>query len=150
MGRLSGGIMPRLFSAADRCIAEESLEVVGLLDRRKDVLAELSGGQQRRLLIARALACKPSMLILDEPTANLDKKIESELFQLLKKLNERLTVLMVSHDPTFVSDFVEEVVCVNRSVALHPTAAMDRHLLHELYDLPMKLVRHDLGHDEDR
>ena len=121
MGRLSGGIMPRLFSAGDRKIAEESLEMVGLLDRRKDALAELSGGQQRRLLIARALACRPHMLILDEPTANLDKKIESELFQLLKSLNERLTVLMVSHDPTFVSDFVEEVVCVNRSVAIHPT-----------------------------
>ena len=149
MGRLKGGILPRLFTSQDRRIAEEALEQVGLLDRRRLSLNELSGGLQRRLLIARALSSQPDLLILDEPTANLDKKIETDLFQLLRRLNERLTVLMISHDPTFVSDFVENVVCVNRHVAIHPTATMDRKLLHELYDLPMKMVRHDLGHHEE-
>lgn len=149
MGRLHGGVAPLFLGAEHRRIALEALDMVGLKDKRRHALSELSGGQQRRLLIARALASQPELLILDEPTANLDKQIEGELFELLKQLNERLTILMVSHDPTFVSDFVDDVVCVNRHVALHPTSKMDRRMIHELYDLPMKVVRHDLGHDHD-
>ncbi|MBU0984844.1 MAG: ABC transporter, partial [candidate division Zixibacteria bacterium] len=84
------------------------------------------------------------LLVLDEPTANLDRPSEEDLFALLKELNERHTIVLVSHDPTFVSDFVERVVCVNRTVALHPTADMNRESTRDLFGMSVRMVRHDL------
>jgi zinc transport system ATP-binding protein len=119
------------------------LELTGLAAMSNRPLGELSGGQHRRLLIARALACEPEILLLDEPTANLDRRVERELYELLRRLNEHLTIVMVSHDPAFVSDFVEQVVCVNRTVAVHPTSEMERLGMEEIFGPEIRLVRHD-------
>ena len=142
MGRLGNAASPGSYSSPDRVIAREALELVGLESMASVPLRELSGGQQRRLLIARALTCRPDLLVLDEPTANLDRKVERELFDLLKLLNEQLTIVMVSHDPAFVSDFVEQVVCVNRTVAVHPTTDRHQEFIDELYR-GIRMVRHD-------
>jgi zinc transport system ATP-binding protein len=150
MGRLSGGARPGGYSAEDREAARSALDMVDLAIMAPRSLHELSGGQQRRLLIARALACEPDLLILDEPTANLDRAMEAELFDLLRDLNKRMTVLMVSHDPAFVSDFVEHVVCVNRVVSVHPTASLDQKFIAELYGAPVRLVRHDLHNQKNQ
>jgi len=148
MGRITGGFKPGWFSFKDKKAALEALEMVSLREQIHMPMAELSGGQQRRLLIARALAGKTELLLLDEPTANLDRKVEKELFDLLRLLNKQLTIVMVSHDPAFVSDFVEQVVCVNRTVAVHPTTVMGREFIDELYGTKMRLVRHDKHSDE--
>ncbi|MFH2057266.1 MAG: ABC transporter ATP-binding protein [bacterium] len=155
MGRLGCARRFGPYRRRDREIALEALQQVGLLELSRRPLRELSGGQLRRLLIARALAAEPELLILDEPTANLDRKVERELFELLHQLNEQLTIILVSHDPAFVSDFVEEVVCVNHHVSIHPTSAMEGELVDELYGRQVRLVRHDQhqadteGHDHD-
>lgn len=143
MGRLNSGVRPGGYTADDRRAALEALRAVSLdslADRR---LGELSGGQQRRLLIARALACDPDLLVLDEPTANLDRIVERELFDILRKLSEQMTVIMVSHDPAFVSDFVKSVVCVNKTVSEHPTTRFDSEFMYDLYRGDMRIVRHD-------
>jgi zinc transport system ATP-binding protein len=147
MGRLSPGMRPGAYSQADRDAALEALKSVGMDGLKERRLDELSGGQRQRLFIARALAAEPELLILDEPTASLDKQIEGELLTLLRALNQRLTIVMVSHDPTIVSEFVEKVVCVNRTLAVHPTGQLDHHLVQELYATPRRIVRHDL-HEE--
>ncbi len=146
MGSLPSGIKPGPYSSENRRAALAALEGVGLGDQAGRTLGELSGGQQRRLLIARALAGNPELLMLDEPTANLDQQIEKELYDLLRRLSQRLTIIMVSHDPAFVSEFVHQVVCVNHTVAIHPTSDMERSSMQEIYGMPMRLVRHDL-HD---
>jgi zinc transport system ATP-binding protein len=150
MGRLNKGMAPGMYSADDKHIVRQALELVGMESVAETPLRDLSGGQQRRLLIARALACQPDMLLLDEPTANLDRNAERELFRILKKLNQRLTVMMISHDPAFVSDFVEQVVCVNRTVVVHPTTDRDREFIGELYGDRLRMVRHDKHAEEDR
>lgn len=143
MGRLGNGVRWGPHRSQDKEAVAQALREVGLWEKRGHSFSTLSGGQQRRLLIARALACEPDLLLLDEPTANLDIAVEQELFELLRKLNQRLTIVMVSHDPAFVSQFVERVVCVNRKVAVHPTSEMEEEIMNELYGRQVRMVRHD-------
>jgi zinc transport system ATP-binding protein len=144
MGRLGSRFRVGRYSSEDREAASRALKEVELLEYRDAPIASLSGGQQRRLLIARALAVEPELLILDEPMANLDVRAERELKRLLRRLNEHLTILMVSHDPALVADHVERVVCVKRHVHVHPTSKLDSDFIKELYDAPVRVVRHDV------
>jgi len=114
----------------------------------------LSGGQRQRVLIARSLVSQPEILLLDEPTANVDIAVETKLIEILQRLNERLTILMVSHDVGFISTVVDTVVCVSREVVVHPTSELTGDLIQELYGADVKMVRHDhrcsaQGHSHD-
>ncbi len=142
MGRL-GSLRTGPYRNSDREAALEALEEVGLTDLRSRPFADLSGGQRQRVLIARALAAKPELLLLDEPTANVDRAAETKLYELLRMLNRRLTILMASHDVGFVTKFVKQCLCVNRNVILHPTAKLDGGIIAELYGSEMAVVRHD-------
>jgi len=149
MGRLGNGRTFGPFRKSDRLAAIEVLDKVGLAEFADRHFATLSGGQQRRLLIARALASNPKLLLLDEPTANLDLLVVKELYELLHRLNRQFTVVMVSHDPAFVSHSVKNVICVNRRVAIHPTTEVDDEILSELYHGQVRLVRHGHSNDEE-
>jgi len=135
--RLLGGTRRADRELARRVMAET--EVSDLAGRR---LATLSGGQLQRVLLARALACDPRILILDEPTANIDMRIESDIFDLLKRLNERMTILVVSHDVGFISGYVDRVACVNRTLVCHHTAAIDGEMIQDLYESHVRMVDH--------
>ena len=80
-----------------------ALDKVGLLNREKSMPISLSGGEQQRLAIARAIACRPSILLADEPTGNLDKKNSDLVFDIFNKLTEenKQTLLIVTHDTDF-------------------------------------------------
>jgi zinc transport system ATP-binding protein len=143
MGRLGLGRGFGPFTRADHQAAEDALREVGLLELKSRPFAQLSGGQRQRLLIARALACGPDLLLLDEPTSNLDILVQGDFHELLRDLNQRLTVLLVSHDIGFVSRFVRTVVCVNRDVRVHPTAELTAEAMSEMYGREMQTVQHD-------
>ena len=143
MGRLGPGRPRGLFGRDDKEAARRALAEVGLEEMGRRPFAALSSGQKQRVLIARALACAPRLLLLDEPTANLDLHVEGELYELLRELNRRLTVVLVSHDLGFVSRYVRTVVCVKRHVAVHPTSEITGDIIRDMYGGDVRVVRHD-------
>jgi len=143
MGRLGRTPGVGRWRSDDREQARSALAEVGLADHEGRHFASLSGGQKQRVLIARALAGEPDLLLLDEPTAGLDAHVEEGFYQLLRELNNRLTIALVSHDLGFVSGFVKSVVCVGRDVVVHPTSQITGAVIADLYGTDMRLVRHD-------
>jgi zinc transport system ATP-binding protein len=146
MGRLKSGGIRGLFgwpNDEDRDAALEALQRVGMEDFARRPFSSLSGGQRQRALIARALASRPDLLLLDEPTSNVDTLVEAKLLDLLQELNDRMTILMVTHDLGFVSEMVEKVVCVNRRVAVHATKDISGEMIHDIYGGHVRMVHHD-------
>ena len=140
-GRLLGG-----YRREDREMARwvmTQTEIVDLAPRR---IATLSGGQLQRVLVARALACEPQILILDEPTANIDMRVESDIFDLLRVLNQHMTILVVSHDVAFISAYVRRVACVNRTLLCHATESIDGQVIQDLYGGEVRHVAHVHAH----
>jgi zinc transport system ATP-binding protein len=146
MGRLDRAAPLGPFRQADRKLALEALREVELGDLHRRPFAALSGGQRQRVLIARALACRPEVMLLDEPTANLDMQVEEQLYGLLRQLSRRMTILLVSHDVGFVSQFVERVICVNRRVEIHPTGEITGEVIRRLYGHDVRMVHHAHAH----
>jgi len=142
MGRLGRGITFGSYSSADRQAALDALAQAGLEEAGSKAFSDLSGGQRQRVLLARALVTDPDMLVLDEPAAGLDQRVEKDFFDLLKELNQRLTVILVSHDLGFVATFVRTVICVHRRVDVHPTAELDGRRVSEIYGGDVRMVHH--------
>ena len=114
--------------------AEEAMEQSGITDLAARSWKALSGGQRRRVLTARALAAQPDLLILDEPTANMDAESEARLFETLGTLNSAnsTTILIVTHDMDFVSALTGRVLCLadnehNYKIVQHRTEAAGIH-----------------------
>jgi len=150
MGRLRASRPFGPFTAADRSAALGVLRRAGLEGFHRRPFSALSGGERQRVLVARAMASSPRLLLLDEPAAGLDQRVEQDFFELLRELNREITIVLVSHDLGFVSHWVRTVVCVNRKVVVHPTSAVTGKVIADIYSGDVQMVRHDhsLGHSE--
>lgn len=132
----------------DREIARRTLLEVEAGDLESAPIGSLSGGQLQRVLLARALVGEPELLILDEPTANIDQRLEGEIFELLARLNTNLTIVVVSHDIGFISSYVSRVACLNRTLICHQTESIDGEMINTLYGEPVRMITHDHGTDD--
>ncbi len=148
MGRLGTGTLMGRYTRPDRQAAEEALRAVDLYEVRNRPFADLSGGQTQRVLIARSLVSHPQLLLLDEPTANVDVAAENELYEFLTQLNKSMTIVLVTHDLGFVSRHVKSVACVNRRLLCHPTCDITGDMINEIYGTNVQMIRHD--HDMSR
>lgn len=136
------GLMKR-YSTADRKRAMQLLEMAGIADIAERQISEISGGQMQRALLCRAVILEPKLLILDEPTNFVDNQFENELYTLLRRLNERMAIVMVSHDLGTITSVVKSIVCVNRTVHRHDSNIITAEQL-ENYHCPIQIISH--GH----
>ena len=134
------GLMKR-YSTADRKRAMQLLEMAGIADIAERQISEISGGQMQRALLCRAVILEPKLLILDEPTNFVDNQFENELYTLLRRLNERMAIVMVSHDLGTITSVVKSIVCVNRTVHRHNSNIITAEQL-ENYHCPIQIISH--------
>jgi len=108
---------------------------------------QLSGGQQQRVRLARALVCKPKLLLLDEPAAALDSKQQQKLYTLLRQLcdTQGVAIMMVEHDITAITGHVDSVACLNRSIHHHAMKGeqIPEDVWHQMYGQHMHVIAHD-------
>jgi zinc transport system ATP-binding protein len=142
MGRLGKTQALGGYRATDRRVAQQAMAQARVLEFRDRRLATLSGGQLQRVMIARALACEPEILVLDEPTANIDLRGEQDIFDLLGQLDGQPTILVVSHDIGFISQYVTRVACLNRTLVCHGTDAINGEIINKLYGSAVRMIHH--------
>jgi len=134
------GVLAKM-SSADRERARVVMDELGLEKIKNSPLAELSGGQLQRVFLGRAVIGSPRLLLLDEPDNFVDATFENDFYTKLHELNERMAILMVSHDVGTISSHVKSFACVNRRLHYHPSPEITNEQL-SAYDCPIQLVTH--------
>jgi zinc transport system ATP-binding protein len=147
MGKLRGKLdIFHRYSNEEKDAVLSILNELAIFDIKDRQIGELSGGQLQKVLIARALAVEPKIILLDEPTASLDANSSSQIYFLLKKLNEEITVLVVTHDMSAVSSYFENIACLNRKLYYHGSTEITQGIVDEVYGCPIDLIAHGVPH----
>lgn len=142
-GLMSSKSLIRQFRKGDKEKVSEVLDLMGILHLANKNVGDLSGGQMQRVLLGRAIVSEPQLLILDEPNTFVDNRFEHDLYELLRKLNNRMAILMVSHDVGTITSYVKTIACVNRNLHYHQSNIITQSQL-EAYNCPIQLITH--GH----
>lgn len=152
MGRMRGrGWRRRVrLAAADREAVEENLARVGIEALADRPIGHLSGGEQRRVVLAQALCASTRLLILDEPTVGLDLPAEQSFYRLCRRLQAELglAVIAVSHDLVALAGEADRLLCINRRMHVHghPEEVVHSHALKEAYACEFDFLRGELDH----
>ena len=148
LGRAGAGPLAGLgrLRPADRDAVEQALARVELLDRADRPVGRLSGGEQRRVLLAQALCASARLLVLDEPTIGLDLPAEQSFYALLRRLDR--TVIAVSHDLLALASAADELICINRTMHVHgnPDDVVHSHALREAYHCEFDFLAGEIAH----
>jgi zinc transport system ATP-binding protein len=143
MGRLSSKKLMQRYDRDDRQKASEALDITGISALRNRRIGALSGGELQRVLIARALAGEPELLLLDEPTASVDPEMKTTIYDLLDKLREQHTIVLVTHDTGTIGRHVSRIACLNCTLDMHEKGStLGRKTLDSLYRYPVDVVEH--------
>lgn len=146
-GCLKKGLSPfHQFSSKDKKEVYSLLEKVGIASLANRQISELSGGEFQKMLIARALATKPKLLLLDEPTASVDAVSREQIYSLLLELNKNMTIIHVTHDLLAISSQVHSLACLNRNLIYHGKPELTQNIVNNLYDCSVDLIPHGVPH----
>lgn len=146
-GRLKQGLSPFFrYSPEDKKSAYALLEKVGIASLANRQISELSGGEFQKMLIARALAINPRLLLLDEPTASVDAASRDQIYGLLAELNKNMTIILVTHDLLAVSSQVNRLACLNGQLVYHGELELTEKVVNNLYGCPVDLIAHGVPH----
>ncbi|MFW6025421.1 MAG: metal ABC transporter ATP-binding protein [Candidatus Woesearchaeota archaeon] len=109
-----GNKLIKKFNEEDKKAVKESMKRLKIWNLKDKTLNELSGGEKQRVFVARAISNNPEILLLDEPASNLDIHIQNDLYEMLKKLNKEIAIMIVEHNLNIVSKYAKEIVCINK------------------------------------
>lgn len=129
------------YSTQDKQRVQQLLDQIGVGQLGNRIIGDLSGGELQRVLLCRALISDPKLLILDEPTTFVDNRFEKELYSLLSELNQRMAIIMVSHDLGTISQYVKSIACINRCFHYHQSNVITNEQLSS-YDCPLQIITH--------
>ena len=146
MGRLGQVGIFRRYSVEDKRSVQSALETVAILHLKDRQIGSLSGGEQQRVAIARALVAEPKLLLLDEPTASVDPAMQTEFYELLKGLKQRMAIVLVTHDISAVSIYVDKIACLNRQLFYHGSKEIAPEELAAAYKCPVQMIAHGVPH----
>lgn len=133
-------------SRDDKMRTASVMDELGLTPIAGQALNELSGGQLQRVYLARAVTGSPRLLLLDEPATFVDSSFEADFYDRLRVLNERMAIMMVSHDVGTISTWVKSFACINGGLNYHPHSKITEEDL-RIYGCPIQLVTHgDVPH----
>jgi zinc transport system ATP-binding protein len=121
---------------------KETLIEMGIEEIASKPIGELSGGQLQRTLLARAVINKPELLILDEPNSYVDKRFETHFYKLLQTINEKTSVILVSHDIGTVLSTVKNIACVNETLHYHSASDVDSEWIEAHLGCPFDMIGH--------
>ncbi|MCB2220541.1 MAG: metal ABC transporter ATP-binding protein [Bacteroidetes bacterium] len=122
-------------------LAAQMMHDMGIEQLAKKPIGELSGGQLQRVFLCRSVISSPSLLILDEPNTYVDNHFENELYEKLKILNQKMAIIVVSHDIGMISSYVKTIACVNTELHYHESNIISEEQL-QAYNCPIKLITH--------
>lgn len=133
-------------SQSEREVINFSLKQVEMADLSQRRIGDLSVGQRQRVYIARALTSNPQILLLDEPTSSVDPQVAENIYELLRRINQTVTIVMVSHDMNAVSSYVKSIGCLNRRLHYHDSKEVTQDMMDAIYKCPIDLIAHGLPH----
>ena len=142
-GLMTGSYAKGFFVKTDTHSVEKIMETIGIQNLAGKTMQKLSGGEFQKVMLCRAIISNPKLLILDEPNTFVDYNFEAEMHHILKKINEKMAIIMVSHDLGNISSLVKTIACVNRTLTYHHENKINAEMM-EVYNCPVDLIAH--GH----
>jgi len=130
------------YSKDEKECAADALRQVGMDGYEDKKIGELSGGQRQRVMIARAICSHPKLLILDEPTASIDSTGQKEIYDLLRELNKKITIIVVSHDISVILGYANKAAYINRTLTYHDIS--DKSSIFHIHDQQDHLCEIDI------
>jgi zinc transport system ATP-binding protein len=138
--RANKGLRP-YYTEEEKEAAERAMEYTEVIDFAHKRISQLSGGQRRRVYLARALAPEPEILMLDEPTASLDPSMQDCTYDILRRLNAKgVAIMLITHDISSVIRDVKRVACLNRSIIVNDAPEITPEMVQLGYHCPPDII----------